>query len=294
MTQTPPDDRYRGVGRWSLFVAHVATARARFANRLADGMRRLAYRVVLVRTRLGDRLRIRRDQLAAPTIAAKPWFGDGWARWWRTIIVSMALLVFLAVTGSLLVRGLNDVTRPDVERAAPTSSEQADEDRYVVDGTVPSISPSPAEGQLPDVNVHVNEQARYLFSYPSAWKVIQIEGTDRLVAPAGDIEIVFGVAPSGSLETASERVVEQTTRSYANVELIEGPVETTPQGLPSLVVGVNGIGPGGEPVRFLVITVQGPDGNRTITVSFSPDADPRRALPVIQQVVSSFRVSSGT
>jgi hypothetical protein len=279
----------------------VATARAWFVNRLAGESRRLTYRATLIWTRLGDRFGIGGHQVADRTIAAELRPADGWARWWRTLIVSMGLLVVVAVSGFLLVRGLNALT-PDAERAAPSASLQVAEDDgsvqareggYVVDDTAPSGTPSlGTEGQLPDVNVHVNRQSGYLFSFPTAWKIVQIEGTDRLVDPAGDVQITFDVAPTGPLQTASERVVEQTTRGFSDVELIESLVETTPQGLPSLVVGVNGIGPDSETVRFLVITVQGPDGNRAITVRFSPEADPRAALPVIQQVVSSFRVSS--
>jgi hypothetical protein len=280
----------------------VATARAWLANRLAGETRRLIYRGTLIWTRLGDRFGIGGHQVADRTIAAELRPADGWARWWTTLIVSMALLVVVAVSGFILIRGLNALTRPDVERAAPSASLQAGEDDgsvqareggYVGDDTVPPGTPSQGtEGQLPDVNVYVNRQSGYLFSYPTAWNIVQIEGTDRLVDPAGDVQIMFDVAPTGPLQTASERVVEQTTRGFSNVELIESQVETTPQGLPSLVVGVNGIGPDGETFRFLVITVQGPDGNRAITVRFSPEADPRGALPVIQQVVSSFRVSS--
>ena len=201
----------------------------------------------------------------------------------------MALLAVVAASGFLLVRGLNNIAGTQGERAAPSASADA-ADGSVVDEAVPSIPPSPAnDDQLPEV--YVNEESGYLFSYPAAWKIVQIEGTDRLVDPSGDVQIMFDVAPSGELKTASERVVEQTTRSYSDVELIESSVETTPQGDPSVVVGVNAIGPGGENVRLLVITVQGPDGNRAITVRFSPEADAEGALPVIQQVVSSFRVS---
>jgi hypothetical protein len=232
------------------------------------------------------------------------------------MIISMALLGFVALSGFLLVRVVDGLTRgPDVERSVPSASTQLGE----ADPSVPSASTQPGEGdtpvqdreggivaadavgsaspaigtpgQLPDVTVFVNKQSGYLFSYPTPWTITQIEGTDRLVDPDGDVQITFDVAPAGPLETASERFVEQTTRSYSNVELIESPVETTPQGLPSLVVGVSGIGSDGQTVRLLVITVQGQDGNRAITVRFSPDADPRDALPVIQQVVSSFRVS---
>jgi hypothetical protein len=301
VTPSRRDERGRRASRWRIFVMRVAMARARFANRLTGDMGRLAYRATLVRTRLRDRLGVGRGRLADPAIPAKRRHADGRSRWWTTFTVSVALLGFVASSGFLVVRVVDSLTR--VEPSAPSASAQPGEgDTPVQDreggsafsDAVPSESPSPGtEGQLPDVTVYVNKRSGYLFSYPTPWTITQIEGADRLVDPAGDVQITFDVAPAGPLETVSELVVEQATRDYSNVELIESSVETTPQGLPSLVVGVSGIGPSGETVRLLVITMQGQDGNRTITVRFSQDADPRDALPVIQQIVSSFRVSNG-
>lgn len=303
---TPPrrDERERSASRWRILVMRVAMARARVANRLTVDIGRLAYRATLIRTRLSDRLGGGRERLADPAIPAERRLAAGRSRWWTTFIVSMALLGFVAISGFLVVRVVDSLTRgTDVEPSAPRASAQPGEgdtpvqDREggsAVSDAVPPASPSLGTGgELPDVNVHVNKRSGYLFSYPTPWTVTRTDGADRLVDPAGDVQIMFDVAPDGPLETVSERVVEKATRNYSNVELIESPVETTPQGLPSLVVGVSGSGPNGETVRLLVITMQGQDGNRTITVRFSQEADPRDALPVIQQVVSSFRVSSG-
>ncbi len=137
----------------------------------------------------------------------------------------------------------------------------------------------------------MNEGGGYLFSYPDTWEIASGGDSARLVNPDGDVVITFRMAPSGSLEEASDRVLGNATSSYSGVELVAGEVERTPQGLRSFVVGGDALNATGTPVRFLVITIQGPEENRAITVRFSPSADPLEALPAIREIVSSFRVS---
>lgn len=178
-------------------------------------------------------------------------------------------------------------------KPASRSSIASEGDREESLVVAPSASPpGPSESQLPSVLVHVNEVGGWLFSYPSAWELDREASFDRLTDPSGNVVVTFDVAPGGELQSASEDIVAELTKDLSDVKLDTGPIERTPQGLPSLVVGGRGIGSGGTPARFLVITIQGPDGNRAIAVHFSPDAEPLEALPAIREVIASYRIST--
>jgi hypothetical protein len=144
---------------------------------------------------------------------------------------------------------------------------------------------------LPGYEVHVNEGGGYLFSYPDTWEIISAGNGTRLISSDDEVIITFETGPSGSLEEASDRVMENVTRSYSAVELVAPEIERTPQGFRSVVAGGDALEATGARVRFLSITIQGPDENRAIIVRFAPSADPIEALPAIQEIVSSFRIS---
>ena len=144
---------------------------------------------------------------------------------------------------------------------------------------------------LPGVNVHVDDKAGYLFSYPISWALSPSGEDALLVSPDGDVVMSFGMAPTGSLERASDGVVESLASAYGDVELIAGNVERNEQGQPSLVVGGTGTDANGDLIRFLAITIRGSDGNRAITVHYSVDSDPIATLPAIREIVASYRTS---
>ena len=216
---------------------------------------------------------------------------SGWRIGRRRGAVVAATLAALVGSASVVV--IVDALQPDVEIARPkaivedaTAGDSADHPSAV--SSVPSV----ADSRLPDVEVHVNERAGYLFSYPTGWRIESQGGSDRLIDPAGLVLMIFDVASPGPLRLASDRFVGDITERYSDVELVRGSVERTPQGLPSLVVGGRAIAPSGETVRFLVITIHDAGGrNHTITVRFSGDADPPYALQVITEVVASYRIS---
>lgn len=165
----------------------------------------------------------------------------------------------------------------------------------------PGVIPSPtsaagpnqatASPSLPGVNVHVNDRAGYLFSYPNSWALAPSGQDAMLVSPNGDVVVSFGLAPIGSLERASDGVVASLTNGYGDVELVAGGVERTEQGERSLVVGGTATDANGDLIRFLAITIQGSDQNRAITVHFSADSDPVAVLPSIREIVASYRTS---
>ena len=139
--------------------------------------------------------------------------------------------------------------------------------------------------------MHLNEGGGYLFSYPDTWELTSAGDEASLSSPDDEVIMTFGTGPSGSLEEASDRILKDITSSYTDVKLVAGQIERTPQGFRSVVAGGDALDASGAQIRFLVITIEGPDENRAITVRFSRSADPLGALPAIQEIISSFRVS---
>jgi hypothetical protein len=149
--------------------------------------------------------------------------------------------------------------------------------------------PPPAASS--DLKEFTNEQAGYLFSYPGDWTVSSSGAATLLSDPIGEILISFDSAPSGSLVRSSERAVEQLTDTYAGSEIVAREIDSTPQGFPSIAVGGTATEVGGGQIRFLLITVQGPDENRALLIRFPADPD-TRALSSALEVVGSFRITS--
>jgi hypothetical protein len=251
-------------GRW------LAGSLDHLAEELAD----LSDRFLVRWYRLTDRIAAWRERPAD----GKPRRGGAS----RTAIFVTVLCALLAVPVIALIRAGRDTPFPSP--GIPASP-----------ATSPEVRPGPetpgAEDQLPGFGVHVNEQAGYLFSYPDTWTISQSGETTRLLNPKGDIVMMFGMAPSGALEPTSDRVVTEVASSYSDVELVTRDVERTPQGQRSLVVGGRAIDAAGNPLRFLVITIQGTDQNRAITVRFAAGSDPLDSLPLIREIVASFRTS---
>jgi hypothetical protein len=139
------------------------------------------------------------------------------------------------------------------------------------------------------LEVYVNAQAGYRFSYPDSWQLSRSEETVRLVSSDGGVVMVFGVAPPGPLEEASVRVVESLTDTYRNAKLVTGGIERTSGGIRFLMVGGKAIHATGAPVGFLAITIQGTDENQAITVRFAAHSDPLDALPAIRKIIASYK-----
>jgi len=271
----------RFLARWHRLTDGIAAGREKLADRflarwhrIAAGREGLADRFLVRWYRLTDRIAVGRERLA-----------DGWSRRGvasRTAILVTVLSALLAVPVIALIRAGRDTPVPSSGTpATPAASPEIRAGRDT----------SAAEDQLPGFGVHVNEQAGYLFSYPDAWTLSHSGETTRLLSPKGDIVMTFGLAPSRALEPASDRVVAKVASSYSDVELVTGEVERTPQGQPSLVVGGRATDASGAAVRFLVITIRGTDQTRAITVRFAAGSDPLDSLPVIREIVASFRTS---
>jgi hypothetical protein len=263
--------------RWFRFVERIGARRERFAEMLSGYWFRLT-----------DRLRRRRNTTAHTR--------DGWrGRRVADSVIALALIGIIGLASAVTVSTLTDTVG---ER--PTGLERAEgqQDRGVAppgeQGAATEELPSgvdPPDDQRDGFRVHSDEQAGYRFSYPAGWELSASGETTRLIDSAGDVLISFHTAPRGSIQRLSEHLVDSLANRYGDFELVARDDGQTPQGEPSLVVGGQVAGTDGSTIRFMVITIRGPDRNRVITVRFSADSDPLGVSPRIRQIVGSFEAA---
>jgi hypothetical protein len=298
---------HRSLRRWHRFTYRLADGRARradnwirFSHRVRTGWRRLAQAYRDQWYRLSDRVAAGGRKRADPfrflwgrfsdrVVAGRSRFAD-WRYeldngWGFHPILGGILGGVVVISALVLIRtGSDTAVSGDASVAPPRTA--------VASTTEPVRRGLHVENDgVPGYEVHVNEGGGYLFSYPDTWEITSTGDRTRLISPDDEVIITFGTGPSGSLEETSDRVLENVTRSYSAVELVAPEIERTPQGFRSVVAGGDALEATGARVRFLSITIQGPDENRAIIVRFAPSADPIEALPAIQEIVSSFRIS---
>ncbi len=204
---------------------------------------------------------------------------------WGRMVAAAGLSVALAVAVvALLPLG---VAAPD-----PREDQRTDQPSTPEPSTAPSSSPGASPSEVPpsDLSTYTNGLAGYLFSYPSDWDV-STSGTATILAdPEGRIEISFDGAPAGSLQQVSDQVLAHLTNANGAPEIVATEVNRTSQGYPSIAVGGIAKDESGAQIRFLVITIRGPDENRAILVRFPADtAD--EDLGALLGIVDSFRIT---
>jgi len=207
----------------------------------------------------------------------------------RGVLVAAGLSVAIAVTAIAVLPLGSDA--PGREDASPNDLSPAPEP-----SPEPSTGPTSEEGMFPsqapssDLPTYRNEETGYLFTYPESWNVSTSGSAAVLSDPERQVVISFDSAPSGSLEEASDQVLEQVTGAYVAPEIVARESEPTPEDYPSIVVGGTATDAGGAPIRFIVITIEGPDENRAVLVRFPANTDPDD-LGAILEVVGSLRLA---
>ena len=206
------------------------------------------------------------------------------SHWGRTV-AAVGLSVALAVAViALLPLGV----------AAPDPTDQrTDQPSAPGASSVPSSPPgaSPSEVPLSDLSTYTNALAGYLFSYPTDWDVSASGTATMLEDPEGQIEISFDDAPAGPLQTVSDQGLTQLANAYGSPQTIATEVNRTSQGYPSIAVGGVATDDTGAQIRFLSITIGGPDENRAILVRFPAGTAAGEDLDAILGVVDSFRIT---
>jgi hypothetical protein len=205
------------------------------------------------------------------------------ARWERTVL-AVGLSAALAVTViGLLPLG---AAAPDFTDGSETRSPSPVRSTGVSSEPDTLPSPVPPSG-LP---IYTNSVSGYVFSYPNDWDVATSGTVAVLSDPEGQIEISFHGAPPGSLQESSDRVVEELSNTFGSPQTIATEVNRTSQGYPSIAVGGIARDETGAQIRFLAITIRGPDENRAIMVLFPAETDPLD-LDALLGVVDSFKIA---
>ena len=210
--------------------------------------------------------------------------GHGLLSGTQTLLTAF-LSVMLVVAVISVIRAAGGTQRPSTKAASTGPTEAAPPAIAAPAGHEVSESGDGRSG----LEVYVNAQAGYRFSYPDSWQLSRSEETVRLVSSDGGVVMVFGVAPPGPLDEASVRVVESLTDTYRNAKLVTGGIERTSGGIRFLIIGGKAIHATGAPVGFLAITIQGTDENQAITVRFAAHSDPLDALPAIRKIIASYK-----
>ena len=300
--------------RWCRFTDGILRRRDSSAYRFREWWYRFTDAILCGRDSLADRFWVRWYRFTDPILRGRDSLADRfWVRWYRftdgmlrgrdrladrsdgrighgvlsgtQTLLAASLSVMLVVAVVTLTRAAGGTQRASTKAVSTGPTEAAP----------PAIDAAAGQEVLDSGNgrsgleVYVNAQAGYRFSFPDSWQLSRSEETARLVSSDGGVVMVFGVAPSGPLEEASVRVVESLTDTYRNAKLVTGGIERTPAGIRFLMVGGKVAHATGAPVRFLVITIQGPDENQAITVRFSTHSDPLDALPAIRKIIASYK-----
>jgi hypothetical protein len=136
---------------------------------------------------------------------------------------------------------------------------------------------------------YANGDLGYRFSYPSDWDLEVSSGTTVLSDTADRVVVTFQRAPSGRLATASDRLLERITAPFSGSATVATETAATAQGYPSTSVGGTARDAVGTAIRFLITTIEGPDGNHAIVVRFPVEAAPED-LDAVVRVIGSFRL----
>jgi hypothetical protein len=136
---------------------------------------------------------------------------------------------------------------------------------------------------------YTNVTGGYAFTYPSSWDIVEAGPSSQLRSPSGDIGLSFGFGAPGSLETASERLLESMPglgTSRRSVGAHPGLID----GSRSLLSSGTAYDHAGRPVRFLAIAVRGEVRNYAIGIVVPAGSDPNRVLPLVERIVASFEI----
>ncbi|HEX6580366.1 MAG TPA: hypothetical protein VF195_05805 [Actinomycetota bacterium] len=136
---------------------------------------------------------------------------------------------------------------------------------------------------------YTNDGLGYRFSYPSDWAIEASSQATVLSDTADQVVVTFLRAPPGRLAPASDQLLQRITATFTGAETLATETARTEQGYPSRSVGGTARDAVGTSIRFVVITIGGPDGNRAIVVRFPTDPDPDD-LDAVVQVIGSFRL----
>jgi hypothetical protein len=211
------------------------------------------------------------------------------------IVAGAALTVIVGLASMVGLSALRDAGSERSAVNADLGGPGRSSDAAVEGPAVPEERPPASDGSgspLGAFRVHRDERTGYRFSYPIGWEVSASERITRLVDAAGGIIISFRTEPSGSIEDFSERLMGILASRYAPLDLVAREEGESPQGEPSLVLGGMATDSDGSSFRFMIVTIEGTDRNRAVTVRFSADSNLLDVSSSIRRIVGSFTASA--
>jgi hypothetical protein len=136
-----------------------------------------------------------------------------------------------------------------------------------------------------------NTAGGYSFRHPPDWAVERDGTSTRLLSKDRSVAVSFGLAAAPDLTAASDALVAEIRRGYEDVRIL-GTERQLVGGLPALQVFGSGTNERGVGVRFVAISIEGPQGRPAfaITAFTAEEADPDRVVPTLNEIVASFGV----
>ena len=131
----------------------------------------------------------------------------------------------------------------------------------------------------------------YAFSYPPSWDLARSGTASKLVAQDDSVVVSLGQGPRGTVQAAADALVRQIQGSYTDIRVL-GSQPQMIGGAQGLVVSGTGKNDAGVGLRFLAIAIQGPNGKTFAITTFTlMNANPRKVVPVLNDIVDSFRTT---
>jgi hypothetical protein len=264
--------------RWFVFVGRIGDLKERLTESFFVGWDRLT-----------DRHRGRRVRVA-PSGGERP---HRRVVDWIVVFALTGIVGFASLATLSALREAGGGRSANGDRNGPGGSSDRAVEGPGGTGAAPVERPPASEGssELGAFRVYRDERTGYRFSYPSDWEVSATEEITRLVDAAGGTTVSFRTAPSGSIEGFSERLMDILANRYGQLDLVAREEGETSQGEPFLVLGGKATDIDGSSVNFMIVTIEGPDRNRAITVRFSADSDLLDFSSSIQRIAGSFTTS---
>lgn len=158
------------------------------------------------------------------------------------------------------------------------------------DGSSPSGAAADSDSERGRLGSHlVNRKGGYEFSYPSGWQVDRAGTKTTLTSPDGVVAVGFGADPRTTPDNGVRRFVASIRGIYSKV-VRTGTSRQEVAGRPAVIAAGKATNEAGRRLRWLGISLAGPERSYLITIFTVHDSDPLQVLPPVQDVVDSFEI----
>lgn len=144
--------------------------------------------------------------------------------------------------------------------------------------------------QKPGVSLrtHVNKKAHYSFGYPPGWQVVSDGSLSRITSPDRKVVISLGVAASGSVETATSKLLSLLRQNYSPFRVKQRRTITVKEASGVRVAG-SAENQHGLSLQFVTVTLAQKSRNFTIAAFYDPSTKTPEVGAVVDAIIESFR-----